>query len=350
LVPSGASALISAKMQRDVSPWHRISATNWRTFSRFGTNWRFSLRLKISWKWPILKLVADPYLQSRLAFLAGVQNPDGGWGYFPGKQSWMEPTVYAVLALRGTDDAAAERGWRAAQSWRGIDGSWRPGSRVQEATWVTALGVIAAACLGHLDTTGPRSVEWLLATSGQESRWTVRLASYLGMLKTDVNVNHRGWPWHPGNSAWIEPTALTILALKKSLAWRKNAAVQARIYEGEELILSRRDRDGGWNSGNPSVLKYDLPSYPETTALALVGLQGRGAAQVFAPLATAREYLKDCKSSLAKAWLTIALRCYGEPVPPPVDGPVPNDILLCALQAMAAPSGNHRLLTPGGAA
>ena len=45
---------------------------------------------------------------------------------------------------------------------------------------------------------------------------------------------------------------------------------------GEAQLMDVRSRDGGWNYGSPAALGVDLPSYPETTALALVGLQGRG--------------------------------------------------------------------------
>mgnify|MGYP003352936601 CR=1 FL=1 len=50
-------------------------------------------------------MVPDAYLNTRLEALRAAQNPDGGWGYFPGKESWLEPTAYAAMALHG--DAAS---------------------------------------------------------------------------------------------------------------------------------------------------------------------------------------------------------------------------------------------------
>src|SRR5579862_4502833 len=54
-------------------------------------------------------LAVRSYLGSRLDTLRRTQNPDGGWGYFPGKQSWLEPTVYAAFALAG--EPGADRAW-----------------------------------------------------------------------------------------------------------------------------------------------------------------------------------------------------------------------------------------------
>src|ERR1700739_4208191 len=82
------------------------------------------------------------YLESRLNVLRSAQNPDGGWGYFPGKQSWLEPTVYASLALRG--EPAATGAWALISSWQARDGSWRPSADVQVAHWSTSLCVTLA--------------------------------------------------------------------------------------------------------------------------------------------------------------------------------------------------------------
>src|ERR1041385_6757383 len=51
--------------------------------------------------------VGESFLAARVAALRRTQNPDGGWAYFSGKQSWLEPTFYAALALHG--DPAADR-------------------------------------------------------------------------------------------------------------------------------------------------------------------------------------------------------------------------------------------------
>src|SRR5437868_15405663 len=83
----------------------------------------------------------------RLDALRSAQNNDSGWGYFPGKQSWLEPTVYAALALHG--DPAADRGWSLLQRWQARDGGWRPAPDVAVPTWGTALWVTLATVRGE---------------------------------------------------------------------------------------------------------------------------------------------------------------------------------------------------------
>jgi hypothetical protein len=71
------------------------------------------------------------------AAFEAVQNTDGGWGYFPGKQSWLEPTVYTLLAL--ADQSGGQvfaRGWRLVRSWELPTGGWR-GWRHRSATYTT---------------------------------------------------------------------------------------------------------------------------------------------------------------------------------------------------------------------
>ena len=62
--------------------------------------------------------MSDP-LASRLDFLRATQNSDGGWGFFPRKQSWLEPTAYALMALHSDSSSRQnfERGWKLMRSW-----------------------------------------------------------------------------------------------------------------------------------------------------------------------------------------------------------------------------------------
>ncbi len=253
------------------------------------------------------------YLESRLDFLRAAQNSDGGWGYFPGKQSWFEPTTYAMLALDGQKDSESvcDRAWKLVRSWQLPDGSSRPGALVQGGTWVTAQAVTLACVRGVYDDQTRAAVDWLLQVVGEDHSLITRTFSYLHLLKTKLDVSHEGWPWRAGNSSWIEPTAHTLVALKKVAGRYEGAELNHRVREGEALVLSRRCSDGGWNCGNPNTLNFDMPSYPETTGLALLGLQGRSGAELNGPLQVARRFRAETKSSLAKAWLAITLRIYG---------------------------------------
>src|SRR2546423_1157271 len=111
-------------------------------------------------------------------------------------------------------------------------------------------------------------------------------SSHLDFLRSTQNADG-GWGFFPGKQSWLEPTAHALVALKKVAKARVNVVVQNRIAMGEKMILERRCSDGGWNYGNRKVLGTDLPSYPETTALALLGLSGNPALDLSAPLAVA---------------------------------------------------------------
>lgn len=293
------------------------------------------------------------YLESRLEFLRANQNPDGGWGYFPGKCSWLEPTTYAMLALHGKAPEAWDRAWNLVRSWQNSDGSFRPSGEVKDGTWVTAHAVTLASIRDVDDATVRASVDWLLRVVGAEHNIWTRTGSFLHLIKARLDVSHEGWPWREGNATWIEPTAHALIALKKVAGGYRKAEVEARVKDGEELILSRRCTDGGWNYGTPNMLYFDLPSYPETTALALLGLGGRSEHDYAGALDVAERFRSGSKTSLGRAWLQIALRCHGREIAAPEEKPwganAPSiDVMLAALEALGHPEGNYKLFEAGG--
>ena len=143
----------------------------------------------------------------------------------------------------------------------------------------------------------------------------------------------------------MEPTAHTLIALKKAYALLPAPELTERIHSGEALLLDVRCKDGGWNYGSPWTLGEDQRSYPETTALALLGLQGR--AEAGSSVDLAKRWLQETPSSLARAWITIALRLHGVAIPEalkPLEGPGSPDLMVVALEALGAPDGNYGLL------
>ena len=149
----------------------------------------------------------------------------------------------------------------------------------------------------------------------------------------------------PGTSSWVEPTAHSLIALKKTFALLPAPELTERIRSGEALLLDVRCKDGGWNYGSAWALGEDQRSYPETTALALLGLQGR--AEAGSSVDLAKSWLPETPV-LAGARLdhdraAAARRC-GSRCPSPSKGPGSPDLMVVALEALGSPDGNYGLL------
>lgn len=288
--------------------------------------------------------MGESYLDARLNALRRVQNGDGGWGYFPHKQSWLEPTVYAALALHGHPEA--DRAWTLLKSWQTAGGAWRPSPDVQVPGWGTALCVTLATVRGEFGDPLQRGVGWLLGSAGVESNLINRAAARVGLLNAERNLSLKGWPWKANTSSWVEPTAHTLVALKRAGSKVSQAELPERTRMGEAQLLDVRCRDGGWNYGSRAALGVDLPSYPETTALALIGLQGHP--DLGQSLDLASRMTREAPSPLAAPWLAIALRVHGVAAPAP-SGDVSADVLITAIEALGAPGGNYSFFSTGGA-
>jgi len=230
------------------------------------------------------------YLAARLERLQQTQNSDGGWSYYSGKQaSWLEPTVFAALALHG--QAEADRAWTLVRNWQLPSGGWRPTASVAGANWSSALALTLASVRGQSSVV-EKGLEWL------------------GNASTDG-----AWSWRRTNLSAAEPTALAILALRKA---------------GAEVDSDARE----------FLLKVKLG--PETCGPALVGLQGSQQLQAYFPQAV--QWAEATASPLTRAWLHLGLRVNQVEVPEPVETPLPRNLSVLALEALAAREGNHRLL------
>src|SRR5260370_6188744 len=154
------------------------------------------------------------YLDQRRDFLRRTQNPDGGWGYFPGKASWLEPTAYAMLALHCNEPSfeALGKSWARIETWQLPDGSWRAGAQVEDRTWVTALAVTLCSVYGM---TGPvllNGVRRLVGIEGAEPSTLFPLMTLPRFGPIEAHTSHAPSPWRSGTPSWVEPTAHPIVA------------------------------------------------------------------------------------------------------------------------------------------
>ena len=231
------------------------------------------------------------------------QNPDGGWAYGSGS-SWTEPTSYAVLALRTqqVQGVALSR----ARDWlmraQRPDGGWGPQTAVPHSTWVTSLAMLALEGESRRD-----AIAWLAGQTGRSSDFLENLrqtAFGVAARKQDPP----GWSWFPGTASWVTPTVFSILALSRF--GRNTEPVAERIEAGRRFLLARRCPDGGWNHGGSFFHSEDAASYPETTGMALLGLQGTPAPQVTRSLDRAEALVVQAGSAQGLAWLRMGLRAF----------------------------------------
>lgn len=295
-------------------------------------------------------LSSEATASSRWLWLLRAQNPDGGWGYSPGKGSWLEPTVYVMRALAaGAREEAKPKSYRQAQHYidglQRPDGAWQASALVTERHWSGALWMDLERAPRERNARWHAGLDWLLAQKGSEGGWRQHVAAWLDPEAVEQDLQLRGWPWLEGSSSWIEPTCHAMLSLRRAEGVNGGPRLTARLDEGRRLLLDRRCRDGGWNYGNRRVRGHDLPSYPQTTALALLTLKRCGGIDLQPSLKRAQQFWADPSlPRLARVWLALALRELGcpvalEEVPTGIGQPI--ETITVALESVACSPGGY---------
>ena len=235
------------------------------------------------------------------------RNSDGGWGYYRGKASRLEPTCWGLLALHAAravgGEAAVLRNWPTADNIL----LERAGGQTNFGFHGVALLSLRALRIDHVTGT-PNLVAALQRVKG------------MALKPSTINRQDntlQAWSWVPETFSWVEPTACCLLALKK---WRDQPGVaidNERIAIAERLLIDRACNDGGWNYGNSNMLGQLLTPYVPTTALALMSLRDRRTDPV---VRRGHEYLlahaTTEPSGLSLALALLALMSYGSVVEP----------------------------------
>ena len=240
----------------------------------------------------------DRAVDSLRQFLGQGRNADGGWGYYAGKSSRLEPTCWCLLAL-GADRAGAGVLTR----WPADAGLLleREGGEPNFGFHGVALLAIRALGIEHQAGNG------VLLSSIQQIKGIALEPTPL--IKQDGSL--QAWPWIAGTFSWVEPTAWCLLALKRWTAVAAGAIDKGRVDVAERLIVDRCCRDGGWNYGNADVMGQQLKPFVPTTAVALLAMQDRPTEQV---VQRSRQYLESHataeRSGVALALAALAVKAF----------------------------------------
>ncbi len=229
--------------------------------------------------------------------LLRVRNTDGGWGYYAGKASRLEPTCWALLALGSAVDDAALRNW-----------PLKDGLLIDPNSPTPNFGFHGLALLTLL----ARRVEHVASNrrliAAIESSKGVKLPDREALRQRN---DLQAWSWTEGTFSWIEPTAWCLIALKKARSL--SLAVDAtRVADGDSVLFDRCCARGGWNYGNSNVLGKELAPYVSTTALGLLALQDhRSHTAVERSLQLLQNDWNSEQSGLALGLSAVAMRRFG---------------------------------------
>jgi hypothetical protein len=251
----------------------------------------------------------SPRLAKAVDFLKARQNPDGGWGYAAGRSSLVEPTGLAAIALRtGRAEAEAARGLAFLKSCQRPSGAVGIGPRDQDGNWMAYAALLAFHALGAAEEER-RLRAWALAVEDASARFgPAERKEIAERFRYDASIP--GWSWTPRTTAWVEPTALFVIALRRAGV----PASEKRVASGVALLLDRRVPSGGWNFGNPFSKSFELEASPMSTALALAALGAAGVPAGHAAVAAGFRALKGALagdvSTASLAWSLLALKSF----------------------------------------
>jgi hypothetical protein len=239
-------------------------------------------------------------------------NADGGWGYYDGHGSRIEPTCWALLGLHASnalDASAMSKSAQLFRTWQRSDGllletEFRDDNRPN-----VAFNGLAAWLLVQRPDLGARMSLSSLVDG-------VSCAKGMRLRESTINRQDdalQGWAWIDGTFSWVEPTCWALLALKAAASLFP--VVETRINEGERLLIDRCCSEGGWNYGNSNMLGQNLRPYVSTTALALMAMKERkGEACVQRSITLLRDKRLAEPSAMALGLAILALRTFGEAV------------------------------------
>jgi hypothetical protein len=227
--------------------------------------------------------------------------PEGGFSGRIGGRLRLDATAWAALVLALDSRAPAEtlgaaRGCLARQ--QRPDGSLAILPLHWMAVWPTAIAALAWHGSAVHQAARAAATGFLLTSGGEplEDR---------GVYGHDTSL--QGWSWTHSTHSWVEPTAISVIALRAA-----GLEAHPRVDEAQRLLMDRQLPSGGWNYGNTIVFGSELRPMPASTGIALSALAG------WAPIAALEKSLDYVTSEIARlrtpfslGWSLLGLQAWG---------------------------------------
>lgn len=209
-----------------------------------------------------------------------------------------DAAAWAVMALRAAGETPdlISKMQQQVLAHQAADGCITLDARHPEAFWPTGLAVLAWRKSPAFKNARARAVAFLLQSTG--AHWPKKKGS-----ATAHDTDIKGWSWTAGAHAWVQPTAVALIALR-SAGYQHHE----RALDGKRLLLDRQLPDGGWNYGNTRVFGTTLRPMPACTAMALGALaMAVPESQVAVSLQYLKDTIKTIRSPLSLGWGVLAL-------------------------------------------
>lgn len=255
-------------------------------------------------------------------YLLGVQNQDGGWGFYPGSESRVEPTCWALRALENAPVHVAEDYLRRVRENLVFaqlrDGSWPAAAEEQTGCWVTSLACSVLSQDKRCKSSVSAGLKWLCEDYPRDSTAWRRFFRQFGPKNriSDQDDSFRGWGWTPRTSSWVEPTAFAIQALKDGPADCRPVKSLRRQELAVGLLYDRMCPQGGWNCGNPRVYGFEGEPLILPTSWALLALHDQPAHdRKSRSMAWLQQSIAGIRGPASLAIARITLEAYGLKLP-----------------------------------
>jgi len=251
-----------------------------------------------------------------LPSLRAAQNQDGGWGFREDSRSRVEPTAWALLALRGVESSQEMQrtGFKFLRSSQLPDGSWPASPGQQEGCWVTSLACWALSGDSDSRKAIGAALAWICADWPRDVHVVIRMIRKFTAPQRIISQNEslRGWGWTSRTASWVEPSAFALIALEQAPRELLPRTAEKRRELATALIHDRMCPGGGWNCGNPMVYGVPGEALVEPTVWALVALRCQpDRAENAASLAWLRANVSGISGPGSLALARICLELYG---------------------------------------